>query len=72
MGENVIQINGGVTINVSVSVKKDMYVKKNPATCSCEKGKYLAIIMDDSAIMCNEIIESYDEETKAVPTTLSL
>ena len=72
MGENVIQINGGITINVNVSVKNAMYVKKNPSTCSCENGKYLATIIDDSAIMCDEIIESYDEETKAVPTTFSL
>ena len=35
----------------------------NPATCNCEKGKYLAIIMDHSAIKCHEIIESYNEET---------
>ena len=34
----------------------------NPATCSCENGKYLANIMDDSAITCAEIIESYDED----------
>ena len=28
MEESVIQINGGITINVDVSVKKVMYVKK--------------------------------------------
>ena len=28
MEENVIQINGGTTINVDVSVKNVMYVKK--------------------------------------------
>ena len=28
MEENVIQINGGITINVDVSVKNLMYVKK--------------------------------------------
>ena len=28
----------------------------NPATCSCVNGKYLASIMGDSAIMCDEII----------------
>ena len=27
-GKNVIQINGGITINVDKSVKKFMYVKK--------------------------------------------
>ena len=45
----------------------------NPATGSCENGKYLASIIDDSAIMCDEIIEadaeakSHDEETKNIP-----
>ena len=33
----------------------------NPATCSCENGNYLASIMDDSAITCEEIIESCDK-----------
>ena len=28
MEENVIQINGGITINVDVSVKNVMYMKK--------------------------------------------
>ena len=28
----------------------------NPATCNCENGKYLASIMDDSVITCDEII----------------
>ena len=27
--------------------------------------------MDDSAIMCNEIIESYDKETKALQTNFN-
>ena len=40
----------------------------NPDACNCENGKYLASIMDDSAIMCDEVIESYDEETKTVST----
>ena len=35
----------------------------NPVTCNCKNGKYLASIMDDSAITCDEIIDSYDEET---------
>ena len=29
MEKNVIQITGGITINVNVSAKKLMYVKKN-------------------------------------------
>ena len=28
----------------------------DPATCSCENGKYLASIVDDSTIACDEII----------------
>ena len=36
----------------------------NPAPWNCENGKYLASMMDDSAITCDEIIESCDEETK--------
>ena len=75
MEENVIQINGGIMINVNVSVKKVMYVEKiiflNPASCSCENGKCLASIMDDLAITCDEIIESYEKETKTISTNLN-
>ena len=60
MEENVIQINGVITINVDVSVKKRHVCEKdyvwNPATWNCENGKYLASVMDDSMISCNEII----------------
>ena len=43
MEEIVIQINGGIMINVDVSVKNVIYVKNivwNPVTCNCENGKY--------------------------------
>ena len=43
-----------------------MYVKKivwNPAACNCENGINLTTIMDDSAIICDKGIESYEEET---------
>ena len=51
----------------------------NLATCCCKNGKYLASIIDDSIIKCDEIkdanaeAKSYDEamlieeETKAIP-----
>ena len=74
MEKNAIHINGGITINVDVSVKKFMYVEKivwSPATCICENGKYLASIMDESAIICDEVIKSYDEEIKATPVTFN-
>ena len=38
-------------------------------TCSCENGKYLAIIIDNSVIMFDEIID--DEETKIVSTNFN-
>ena len=60
-----------------------MYVKKkknyiwNPATFSCENGKYLATIMDDSAITCDEIIEetfptNFKEKKQAVTHKISI
>ena len=36
----------------------------NPATCSCENDKYAGSIIDDSVVICNEIIDT----TKIVPT----
>ena len=30
----------------------------NPATCSCQNGKYLASIIDDSAITYDEVIDA--------------
>ena len=36
-----------------------------------ENGKYLWTIMEDSAITCEEIIESYDEETKTILTNFN-
>ena len=39
----------------------------NPATCNCENEKYLASIIDDSVITCDEIIE----ETKTIPTNFN-
>ena len=34
----------------------------NSATCNCESGKHLASIMNDSAIIYDEVIEPHDEE----------
>ena len=34
----------------------------NLATCSCENRKYLASIMDESAIMYDEVTESFNNE----------
>ena len=59
--QNAIQINGIITININVSLKSIIYVKKdfncNTATCSSENWKYLASMMDDTVITCDEIID---------------
>ena len=39
----------------------------NPAICSCENGKYLVNVMDDSVITRDEILE----ETKTLPTNFN-
>ena len=38
----------------------------SPSTSNCENGKNLASIMDDSVITCDEIIVSYEDETKTI------
>ena len=40
----------------------------NPSKRCFENGKYLASTMDDSVILHDELIGSYDKETKTVPT----
>ena len=70
MEQNVTQINGGTTINVEKECEKE-YVW-NPSTCVCENGKYLASIMDDLEISCDEVIKSYDEEVKTIPTNFNI
>ena len=41
----------------------------NPAICSCENGKYLARIIDNSVVTCDEVIDV--EETKTVTTNFN-
>ena len=49
----------------------------NSTTCSCQNGKYLGIIFDDSVITCDKNIDtyteakSYEEETKTVTTNFN-
>ena len=35
----------------------EKYYDWNPATCNYENRKYLASIMDDSMVICNEVLE---------------
>ena len=58
MGKNIFQINGGITINIDVSVKnlECLYLQ-------LQKWKIFSKYYDDSVITCDEIIE---EKAKAV------
>ena len=75
MEENVIQINGGINDKCRCEHKKRHVCENNyiwnPSACSCGNGKYIASIMDDSAITFDKIIESYNEETKTIPTNFN-
>ena len=76
MEQNTIQIDG-IAINVHVSVKNIIYIKKNTfrillhVTMKSENLKYLASAMHDSVIMCYKVMKSYDEEVETVPTTFN-
>ena len=43
----------------------------NSTTCCWKNWKCLASIMDNTAIVCDEVIESYNEETKSVQTNFN-
>ena len=61
MVESVIQIKIGVKITVN------MNVKIRQKTCICKNRKYLASVVDESAITCDGIIE----ETKTIPANFN-
>ena len=73
MEQNAVQING-IAINVHVSVKNMIYIKKNTfrillhVTMKSENVKYLVSIMHDSVIMSYKVMKSYDEEVETVQT----
>ena len=57
-----------------MTVKNIIYVKKNvlnPSISIHENGKYLASIADDSVIRSDEVIKSYKEEIKSIPTNFN-
>ena len=62
----------------------DRWWNNDKCRCECRKhylfekdcleyiyGKYLASIMDDSAIICDEVIKSYNEKLKTIPTNFN-
>ena len=65
-------------MQLSVKILKNIIRAKkiwNFSRCSWQIGKYLASVIDDSVIKCDEIIgavpESYDETTKSILTKKS-
>ena len=64
------QINGQKVVTLSVTYrceyKKLQICEKDhiwsPATCSCGNGKYLASVIDDTAIKCDNIIDADTEK----------
>ena len=48
--ENLIQVKSGITI-ILVRVEKT-------SSCSCKNRKYLASVISNSVIMCDEIIDT--------------
>ena len=52
-----------------IHIREKNYVS-NHTTCNYENRKYLASIMDDSAIICDEVIDAY-EEWKTIATTFN-
>ena len=77
MVESLIQIKSGRTINVDASAKHITHLKNIIfgilLHVIAKNGKYLATIIDNSVITCDEIIDYVaklnDEETKTVTTS---
>ena len=71
MVESVIQIKNGIMVSADANVEKHLLCAKyyiwNLATRSFENGKYLASVIDDLVIMCNETIET----TKTISTNFN-
>ena len=70
------QINSGIMINVDVCVKNIILVKKIAFGVLLHvivkmENINLASIMDDSAIICEKVIQSYDEKIKSIPTSFN-
>ena len=47
------------------------YYSWNPSTCICENIRYLKNIVDDSGIVCNEMINVADSVSANVTNTIS-
>ena len=63
-----------ILINVDVNVKNWLMWKRlclESNKCIFKNGKCLASMMNDSAITCDEIMNSYNEKVKTIPTNFN-
>ena len=60
IAKHVIQIKNGIMKHVNMNVKNyracKWHYSWNPSTCICANSKYLKSKVDDSKILCDEII----------------
>ena len=74
MEENVTQINGVIMINVNVSVKDIIYVKKIIIVILPHAVAKMENIQQYSVVTCDEIIDAEaklnDKETKTIPKNI--
>ena len=70
-GKNVSQIKSEIAINVIVSVKSIIYLKKTEFGILLHGIVKVENTLDNSVITCDEVIESYNEEIKTIPTNFN-
>ena len=70
-----IQIKNGIMIQCHCTCKKYQSCKKdyswNPSICICDNSRYLKCIVDESVIVCDEIVNVKDSASTNVTNTLS-
>ena len=74
--QRVIQIKNGIMININLSVKSIICVKKdyswNSSACICKNGRYLKIIADDLVIVWDEVKSVTDSVSTNVTSNVSI
>ena len=70
-GKNVSQIKSEIAINVIMSVKSKKKKKKIKFGILLHGIVKVENTLDNSVITCDEVIESYNEEIKTIPTNFN-
>ena len=69
--QHVIPIKNEIMTNVKLSVKS-ISPANAPTTCICENSRYWKSIVNDSVILCDEIISTTDSVSANVTNTISI